>query len=107
MGLFNTVEATVECPSCGKPMPVVVQFKYGATRQFKYRVGDRLRWGFNDVGSSRQERVIVEGIGGPCPGCGADDLEFDVVVIDGVITAVQPVGAIRPNPSSEGRSACD
>jgi hypothetical protein len=107
MALFNTVEATVGCPNCGKPLAVVVQFKYGATRQFKYRVGDRLRWGVNDVGSSRQGRVIVEGIGGPCSACGADDLEFDVVVVDGVITAVQPAGAIRSNPSSEGGSACD
>ena len=67
---------------------MAIQFKYGNTWQHKYRIGDQLKWGGNDKGSPEYRRVLVAGIAGPCPVCGADYLEFEVLIENGVLVAV-------------------
>jgi len=81
---------------------VEIQFRYGDVWQHEYRVGDVLRWGGNDVGAPGQSMVRVEGIAGPCPSCGAADLEYDILIEADVIRAVEPVGTKRAQPSAEG-----
>lgn len=102
MSAFNVLRASASCPSCGTLAPQEIQFKYGDTWQHTYNVGDTLRWGGNDVGQPGCRRVLVEGIGGPCPSCGEQYLEYDITVEHDRITAVTPVGLRRSNPSKEG-----
>src|SRR3989442_2826537 len=95
MGAFNTLHADVECPVCRAVGRFSIQFRYGATWQLKYVVADSLKWGRNDVGVQSADRVIVQGIGGPCENCAEDFLDFDILVTSNKIVRVKPVGKGR------------
>lgn len=70
MALFNTVAATLTCPACGMPSAILVQFKFGHTRQLRYELGDAVAWGGNDVGEAGKKRVVVDGVVEErCPVC--------------------------------------
>jgi hypothetical protein len=101
MSAFNTVVGLALCPQCGRSAEFEVQVKYGDTWQYCYAVGDKVRWGGNDVGTPGHKRVLVEGIGGPCPLCRADALDFDVLVEDDQFTSIVPA-AERRHSRSEG-----
>ena len=90
MSAFNIVKGRTSCPSCKHVAEFEVQFKYGDNWQHSYRLGDRLRWGGNDVGTPGRRRVLVEGIGGPCPHCKADNLDFDVVIEHDELIGIEP-----------------
>ena len=102
MGAFNIVRGPALCPDCSRSADFEVQFKYGDTWQHSYRIGDRLRWGGNDIGSAGRKRVLVEGIGGPCPHCGADNLDFDVLIKDDEVVGIEPVHGPRRPTGPEG-----
>ncbi len=102
MSAFNTVEGPVTCPKCGVAHDFEVQFKFGETWQHRYRVGDVLRWGGNDVGERGNKEVLVEGIGGPCPSCGTEFLDFDVLIVDNRVTEVRLTTAPRPLGGDDG-----
>jgi hypothetical protein len=88
MGAFNTIqEVSCLCPKCHSPVSIDVQFKYGGTRQPIYVVGDRLHGGANDIGSEKNEIVVVDGASGSsCSLCGyADDWDFYVYIVRGRI----------------------
>jgi hypothetical protein len=97
MSAYNTVVLPDEekCPRCGTGIRRRVQFKYGDTRQHDYVIGDRIKWGGNDIGKPAR---LVTALGYPedCPVC-ENDLGgvFDVVIRDGVIKDVVP-GNTRP-----------
>jgi hypothetical protein len=93
MAAFNVLHATVPCPNCGTTVDLELQFRYGDTWQHLYKVGDRVRWGGNDVGTPGRRRVLVEAIGGPCPRCGSDNLDFTIVIENDVIQSVEPAQA--------------
>jgi hypothetical protein len=81
MGAFNTVSGTVPCPSCGAVVDVEVQFKYGNTWQFAYKIGEKLRWGGLDVGGPGLGHVVVDGVVEQiCPKCALDEWEVYVHV---------------------------
>lgn len=90
MGAFNTVSTKQACPSCKKVNEVDVQFKYGDTWQFKYRIGDKLRWGGNDVGAPGAKRVVLDAVMEDCPSCGAPGRDCEVWIEEDRITAVSP-----------------
>lgn len=95
MGAYNTVAATAACPGCNETVNIRVQFKYGATWQHEYCIGDDLRWGKNDVGTRGLRLVVVDGVAeGHCPLCGHDgDWDFYVhVERDRVLDAVPGSG---------------
>jgi len=102
MGAFNEVYAELTCPRCGKSSFMVIQFKFGDTWQHEYRVGEKLKWGGNDVGSPDQRCVLVAGLAGPCPFCDADGLECDVVVEFDVIAAVTASSGTTVREAKEG-----
>lgn len=102
MSAFNTVHAPVACPNCGAARDFEVQFKFGDTWQHRYRVGDVLRQGGNDVGDRGHKEVLVEGIGGPCPNCGTEFLDFDVLIVDNRVAEVRPATTPRPPGGDEG-----
>ena len=89
MGAFNTLRATTVCPVCKTTSTFDIQFKYGNTWQDNYEIGSKLRWGGNDKGIPGLARVLVEGIGGPCPNCGAPYVEFDIMVECDTIVGVR------------------
>lgn len=101
MGAFNTLLANATCPVCKKISMFDLQFKFGDTWQHKYEVGQRLKWGGNDIGTSGLSKVAVEAIGDPCPNCGTDNLNFNVVIESDVIVGVEGLGRERKtfNPS--------
>jgi hypothetical protein len=78
------------------PHEFEVQFKFAHTWQNRYRIGEALRWGGNDIGEPGHKEVLVEGIGGPCPSCGTEFLDFDVVILDNRVAEVRPTTTPRP-----------
>lgn len=102
MSAFNTVRGEAICPSCGRREIFEVQFKYGHTWQLHYQLGDTLRWGGNDIGVPSAKKVAVEGIGDKCSSCGHDLLEFDVIIVDNVLTELIGVGESRVIESELG-----
>ncbi len=107
MGAFNTVVVELPCPVCENSAEFEIQFKYGNTWQFEYRIGNRIKWGGNEIGEPGHETVLVGGIGGPCSCCGIDTLEFDLVVKSDVIVDVLPVGLERVNSNELGYVVLD
>jgi hypothetical protein len=91
MGAFNTLNAQTSCPICGRTGIFDIQFKYGHTWQLDYEIGDRLRWGGNDKGIPGHTKVLVEGIGGPCPHCGAEFVEVAILAENDILKAAIPL----------------
>ena len=58
------------CPRCESKIDRLVQFKYGDIWQHRFAIGDRIRWGGNDVGEPGYELVVALGYPGECPVCG-------------------------------------
>lgn len=56
------------------------QFRYGATWQYRCRLGEALAWGKNDVGEENRDAAVLGVVDGPCPKCGCDD-DWELVVI--------------------------
>jgi sarcosine oxidase delta subunit len=102
MGAFNTVITEVQCPVCNERGRFEVQYKYGDTWQHQYDIGSVIRWGGNDIGRPKMKKVIVEGIGGPCPHCQTDNIEFDVVVESDQLKEVCPLGLERKEHYPDG-----
>ena len=69
MSAYNTVtDVPATCPQCQAKGSVRVQFKFGATWQYRYVFGDALRWGGNEVGTPGRVRVVADGAAdAPCP----------------------------------------
>ena len=90
MGAFNTVNHVVDCPSCGHPAPVSVQFKYGLRSQFKYNIGNLIKF-HASCKTAPESAVVADGItDGACPSCGTEpELDMFVFFAHGVITNVE------------------
>jgi len=98
MGFFNELITTIHCPNCNNNYEARIQFKFGATRQLEYRIGDKIEWGYNEIGTPGIPRVKVFGIfgHGKCPACNADwDEEFDIYLEADVITGITRMIDIR------------
>lgn len=83
MSAYNIVgDVRATCPQCQAKVSIRVQFKFGSTWQYRYVVGDVLRWGGNDVGTPGREHVVADGAAdSPCPVCGyADEWDFYVFI---------------------------
>ncbi len=102
MPAFNTVIGEATCPVCKHLVTFEVQFKYGGTWQYVYHLGESLKWGRNDIGNKDARCVLVEGIGNPCPNCGTEFIDFDVLVKDNVLVRLEPIGKSRPSTSPQG-----
>lgn len=88
MGAFNTVEVVrlIPCPRCGDTGLINVQFAYGDTQQYRYSMGDQIRWGGNNVGEPGLGEVRILGTPEYCRVCGMGiDTEYVLVVENGKI----------------------
>ena len=95
MAAFNEVAyaVTTACPACGAVAERSVQYSFGDTWQYRYRIGDRITWGGNDVGEPGLAAVVADGYGTACLSCGADewsDMRYEVHFAHDVIVAVEP-----------------
>jgi hypothetical protein len=109
MSLYNiVVEAVPEtCPACRAEILRSVQFKFGDTELYRYRVGDEIRWGGNgnDTGEPGLGLVVVSGYPEPCPRCGdyESDLEYEVWIRRDRIESVRPSsGRFTPTSVDQG-----
>jgi hypothetical protein len=83
MSAYNIVAGIpATCPQCHAEVSIGVQFKFGATWQYRYAIGDSLRWGGNEVGTPGRASVVADGAAdSPCPACGyAGDWDFYVFI---------------------------
>jgi len=89
MSAFNTVTVAIIDPETGNSTPLRIQFKFGDTWQYQYQIGDKLKWGGNDIGPRDAKHVVVDGVleGQSPTGVGED---FEVHIRDGVIEKVVP-----------------
>lgn len=96
MSAYNIVAGVqATCPRCRTVVSIGVQFKFGATRQYRYALGDALLWGINDIGIPGQERIVADGAAeSACPACGFDgDWDFYVFIErDRIIRVTQADG---------------
>ncbi|OQP44230.1 hypothetical protein A4H97_33290 [Niastella yeongjuensis] len=95
MGFYNVLITEMVCPNCGVSSPVRIQYKYGSTRQFEYRVGDTIPWEGNNIGNPELTNVKAYGIAESttCPSCNQDKIpeDYDVFIKNNVITGVAPM----------------
>ena len=89
MGAFNELTADFACSACGHRGRMNVQFKYGDTYQSRYSLGDKLRWGGNDVGVPSKKKVLVAGLAGPCPSCGVDGFDVGIVLEADILAGLE------------------
>lgn len=97
MSAYNVISnITATCPRCKSQVVIDVQFKFGATWQYTYRIGDRLRWGRNDIGETGHKRVVVDAISeSPCSSCDySEEWRLYLFIVDDCIAEVAaPNGA--------------
>ena len=101
MSAYKTLHAVIECPACGNRSEQVLQFKFGETRQHKYAIGDKLRWGHNNVGRPGLTRVEVSAVTEACPVCNTSGQDFVVTIEDDTITGVERAPKAPP-PVTDG-----
>lgn len=105
MGTFNTLHISIICHTCKAACKDTIQFAYGEVWQHNYNIGDELLWGSNNVGVRGTKRVIVYGISERdfCSTCEIkQDNEYDIVVIDNIISLVRPMKEYNPYRGEEG-----
>lgn len=95
MGAFNTLSLEETCPACGEKVKVRVQFKYGDTWQYGYKIGDQIRWGGNDIGKPGLRRVILDGAAEPCQKCGYEAMDYEILVENDKIISCKPASGNR------------
>lgn len=95
MSSFNILIVEVPCPDCGEKHEARIQFKFGNTWQLQYHVGDTIKWGGNDIGSSDLKEVKVYGIieSTICPFCSNGNIaeEYDIFIKENVIVSFSPI----------------
>jgi hypothetical protein len=84
MGAYNTLKIKTKCNGCSKEKDLLIQFKYGDTWDYQYNLGEKLRWGGNDIGIEGAKKVALDGVSEPCKDCMAVSdyiifLEKDVI----------------------------
>ena len=108
MGAFNVLIAEVKCSNCGNKYMGRIQFKYGDTWQLEYSIGDRLKWGGNDIGIPGITTVKVYGIlesqSRVCPVCGSVSTkdEIDIYVEKDKIVRISEMENLSDYSANEG-----
>jgi sarcosine oxidase delta subunit len=105
MSAFNILISEIQCPQCGKFYNGRIQFKFGDTWQFEYKLGDKIKWGGNDIGKPNIKKVKVYGIleSSKCPFCQFEDNqnEFDIIVENDIIKNIRLMSDINSYNNGE------
>jgi hypothetical protein len=94
MGAYNILITVIQCQNCHLFYKAGIQFKFGDTWQFEYKVGDKIAWGRNDIGKPGLPKVKAYGVAvsAACPYCGyCNEEEYDVNMEKDVIKNVTPL----------------
>jgi hypothetical protein len=93
MGSFNILYCIVNCPHCGHEQEARIQFKYGNTWQFKFQMGDDIKWGGNDIGNHHIQSVMAYGIieSTLCIYCNEHNIpeEYDITIANNKIIGIR------------------
>ena len=72
----------------------------------QYKVGDKIIWGYNEVGIADIPKVKVYGIvGDDCPICGNGNSEFDIFIEQDIIVGVADMKNRADYLAQDGRYA--
>lgn len=74
-----------------------MQFRFGNMRAHVYQLGDAVIWGAPQEGERSARHVLVRG-DGVCHACRADEVQFDIVVRDGIRESALPSPPSRVFP---------
>ena len=106
MSAFNTLLAEVECSICHQKYEARVQFKFGDTWQHEYHIGEKIKWGGNDIGNPNISKVKAYGVLeiNQCPICGKVNgyNEFDIIIENDRIIKINPLSNIKDYSKEDG-----
>lgn len=88
MGMYNILQEAIVCVNCNKQIKISIQFSFGDTWLFRYKIGDTIRWGGNDKGIPNLPLIKVYGLAeeAVCPFCNTENLkEYDIIIKKDVI----------------------
>ncbi len=95
MSAFNILHLNVNCFNCGTKNNLRIQFKFGDTWQIEYHLGEKIKWGGNDIGIEHLKNVKVYGIAESvqCSTCGCNyaNEEYDIIIASDIIVQVAPM----------------
>lgn len=89
MGVYNTLYATVACPTCKRREPRAIQFKYGDSRMREFKLGGSVFWDVNVRGRPWPGLTLTRGIGG-CTHCENHYVDFVIELRSDQLVAVWP-----------------
>jgi len=99
MSAFNILRAKIKCPNCNVEYTGYLQFKFGDTWLLEYNIGDKIKWGGNDIGRPGLAEVRVYGIleDNTCPNCRKNNPqeEYDIIVLKDVIDHINIIHDIN------------
>lgn len=99
MSAFNILTAELQCYNCKVFYNSRIQFKFGDTWQIEYKIGDKIKWGGNDIGRPGLKEVKVYGIleSNNCPSCNYEILqnEYDIFIENDIIKKVELLSDIN------------
>lgn len=99
MSAFNTLNVAIACENCNKEFPIRLQFKFGDTWQFEYKMREKIKWGGNDTGKPHLRKVKVYGMAEStiCTFCNHKNPhdEYDIYFEDDVITEIRVMNNIK------------
>lgn len=105
MGAFNTLKTTIKCRECNQAYSADIQFKFGDTWQNEYRIGDKILWGGNDIGTRNLPKVKVYGVLSniKCPICKkAQCDEFDIIIEFDIIKEISQISNVEDYLQGDG-----
>ena len=88
MSAYNTLTVNSKCCNCKKETEIKIQFKFGDTWDYEYRLGDAITWGGNDVGKKDAKKVVVDGTAEECIHCGSS-VDYLIFVENDVIKSFE------------------
>ncbi|MCA9796941.1 MAG: hypothetical protein KC910_34260, partial [Candidatus Eremiobacteraeota bacterium] len=93
--LHNLLLVPAVCGHCHRRVEMELQFRFGANRASRYRIGDTIEWGqaLATVGEPGMGRVSVEGRVRSCPACNQNVVEaeeYDILITQDVIESIEP-----------------
>ncbi len=106
MSAYNILNSQITCSNCRSQYIANIQFKFGDTWQIHYKLGDKIRWGGNDIGYAGLTKVKVYGVleTDNCPICGNENSlnEFDINIENDIITSLNPINDLKEYLKDDG-----
>ncbi len=102
--MYNILQEKIACSSCQEKNVVDIQFSFGDTWLFRYKIGDKIRWGGNDKGIPNLSLVKVYGMAenAICSFCGWENTkEYDIIIQKDIIQTTQPMESYDSYLSSD------